>query len=143
VDGLSCWDLNGNGIGDLAEDINSDGNYDALDCIGPEGPQGPQGPPGADGVDGADGSPGISDYVWSNQTDNVTIAPGGALLTFRQCPGSRKILSGSCTSRDDSSIRITYDVAETDNSYSCTFYNPTGVDRGGRMISSMICANVN
>jgi hypothetical protein len=35
--GLACWDLNGNGIGDLAEDINLDGNYDAQDCQGPPG----------------------------------------------------------------------------------------------------------
>lgn len=32
--GLSCWDLDGDGIGDLEEDINGDGNYDALDCQG-------------------------------------------------------------------------------------------------------------
>lgn len=32
--GLSCWDLNGNGVGDLAEDINGDGLFNALDCHG-------------------------------------------------------------------------------------------------------------
>ena len=33
-DGINCWDLNGNGVGDLREDVNGDGNYNALDCQG-------------------------------------------------------------------------------------------------------------
>ena len=45
-DGLNCWDLDGDGEMDGAEDINGDGVHDALDC------QGPAGPPGADGADG-------------------------------------------------------------------------------------------
>lgn len=32
--GLSCWDINGDGIGDLEEDTNGDGNFNALDCQG-------------------------------------------------------------------------------------------------------------
>ena len=32
--GLSCWDLNGNGVQDTVEDTNSDGVYNALDCAG-------------------------------------------------------------------------------------------------------------
>jgi len=43
---LSCWDLNGNGIGDPQEDVNGDGLWDAMDCQGPPGPQGEPGPPG-------------------------------------------------------------------------------------------------
>jgi len=42
-DGVSCWDLNGNGTGDAEEDVNDDGNFDALDC---------QGENGTNGVDG-------------------------------------------------------------------------------------------
>lgn len=30
--GDNCWDLNGNGVGDPAEDINLDGTFDARDC---------------------------------------------------------------------------------------------------------------
>jgi hypothetical protein len=45
-DGISCWDLNGNGTGDAEEDVNNDGNFDALDC------QGEDGEDGEDGVDG-------------------------------------------------------------------------------------------
>ena len=33
-DGIACWDLNGNGIGDPSEDINGDNNIDVLDCQG-------------------------------------------------------------------------------------------------------------
>ncbi|MCA0958554.1 collagen-like protein [Muricauda ruestringensis] len=42
-DGISCWDLNGNGIGDADEDINQDGNFDAQDCQGESGEQGEDG----------------------------------------------------------------------------------------------------
>ncbi|TSJ46729.1 tail fiber domain-containing protein [Fluviicola chungangensis] len=38
--GLSCWDLNGNGIPESNEDINNDGQWDALDCQGDDGPMG-------------------------------------------------------------------------------------------------------
>ena len=73
VDGLNCWDLNGNGAADDDEDINGDGVVDVVDCQaapgqdgtagpagapGPEGPQGPAGPAGADGADGSSGGRG-------------------------------------------------------------------------------------
>jgi hypothetical protein len=38
VDGIHCWDLNGNGIADLAaEDTNGDGDVTVADCQGPPG----------------------------------------------------------------------------------------------------------
>ncbi|MEM7483943.1 MAG: hypothetical protein AAF348_01925 [Bacteroidota bacterium] len=40
ADGASCWDLNGNGTGDAEEDVNNDGNFDALDCQGEQGAAG-------------------------------------------------------------------------------------------------------
>ncbi|MCG3138013.1 MAG: hypothetical protein HJJLKODD_01869 [Phycisphaerae bacterium] len=55
VAGLNCWDLNGNGLPDSAEDRNEDGLFSALDCQGADGATGPTGPAGADGVDGVDG----------------------------------------------------------------------------------------
>ena len=67
VDGISCWDTNGNGVWEGAEDTNGDGSFTAADCQGVQGLQGPagtngtngqdgaQGPAGADGMDGADG----------------------------------------------------------------------------------------
>ncbi len=33
-DGIACWDLNANGVGDPEEDINNDGVFDAADCAG-------------------------------------------------------------------------------------------------------------
>jgi len=48
--GISCWDLNGNEVCDLAtEDANDDGVCNALDCQGPPGESG-QSVPGVDGV---------------------------------------------------------------------------------------------
>jgi len=47
ADGLACWDTNKDGIQDPGEDINQDGNFDALDC---------QGAPGDNGQNGQDGS---------------------------------------------------------------------------------------
>ena len=92
LDGLSCWDTNGNGIGDPDEDINTDGNYDTLDCIGPqgvagvdgqdgapgvdgavgpEGPQGPQGPTGATGPQGPVGPPGLPGPAGADGQDGM------------------------------------------------------------------------
>ncbi|OGQ95467.1 MAG: hypothetical protein A2284_17495 [Deltaproteobacteria bacterium RIFOXYA12_FULL_61_11] len=39
-DGLSCWDLNGNGRKDANEDINGDDSYNYLDCQGEKGQSG-------------------------------------------------------------------------------------------------------
>lgn len=52
TDGIKCWDLNGDGLWDNAEDTNQDGIIDLDDCkgepadnsmVGPEGLQGPSG----------------------------------------------------------------------------------------------------
>jgi len=56
-DGISCWDLNGNGMCDLAiEDKNKNGICDAVDCQGPKGDTGTQGPPGVSGP--------VLEYYW-------------------------------------------------------------------------------
>jgi hypothetical protein len=45
--GRDCWDLNENGVKDLAtEDANGDGRVDVLDCKGAQGVAGPPGPLG-------------------------------------------------------------------------------------------------
>lgn len=56
--GLSCWDLNGNGLRDGSEDINRDSEFDTLDCAGVAGPAGPAGPPGEQGPPGERGPAG-------------------------------------------------------------------------------------
>ncbi len=53
--GLACWDLNGDGVADLDEDLNLDGFWSAADC---QGPQGETGPAGADGLPGPQGDVG-------------------------------------------------------------------------------------
>ncbi len=62
--GTACWDLDGDGIKDAAEDINLDSKWDAADCrgaqgatgaSGAQGPQGIQGPQGETGPAGAQG----------------------------------------------------------------------------------------
>jgi hypothetical protein len=58
--GIHCWDLNGNGINDPAEDVNGDTNFDALDCAGAQGPAGPTGPSGAAGPQGPAGATGAT-----------------------------------------------------------------------------------
>ncbi len=45
-DGVSCWDVNGNGEKDAGEDANGDGVFDAFDC---------RGGPGSPGQNGANG----------------------------------------------------------------------------------------
>lgn len=43
-DGLACWDLNGNGVPDIAtEDTNGDGVVDVNDCAGDDGSEGDDG----------------------------------------------------------------------------------------------------
>lgn len=53
--GTACWDTNGDGVKDDAEDINSDGVWDAQDCQGAAGIDGLNGVDGKDGKDGKDG----------------------------------------------------------------------------------------
>ena len=60
VDGLNCWDTNGNGVQDPTEDINNDGSWDALDCKGDSGVAGPTGAPGVVGATGPAGAAGVA-----------------------------------------------------------------------------------
>lgn len=56
--GLACWDLNGNGVVDPAEDLDRDGHVDLGDCRGLPGPRGETGPAGPPGPAGPLGPPG-------------------------------------------------------------------------------------
>lgn len=58
ANGISCWDLNGNGSGDADEDVNNDGNFDALDCQGVDGTN------GTDGTNGLDGNANVQQFVY-------------------------------------------------------------------------------
>jgi len=62
MDGINCWDLNGNSQADDEEDRNNDGRIDVFDCQGPQGmvgEQGPQGVKGDSGPQGNSGPPGV------------------------------------------------------------------------------------
>ena len=49
ADGTACWDLNGNGVGDLdSEDLDGDGVVDLVDCSGLDGDDGDDGQDGDD-----------------------------------------------------------------------------------------------
>jgi hypothetical protein len=87
LNGTPCWDMNGNGINDPSEDINSDGVWDANDCagsasVGPTGPTGPSGtngatgPTGANGSNGATGPTGATGTAGTNGTTGATGATG-------------------------------------------------------------------
>ena len=90
--GLACWDLNGDGFGQLdTEDTNGDGFLDAQDCQGPAGPQGPEGIDGrlhmyGDGSAGArtfDADSGSSTIQFADvntQYTDVTVSAGTTLL---------------------------------------------------------------
>jgi len=75
-DGLNCWDLNGNGVQDAAEDINNDGSWDALDCKGDTGIAGTAGVNGI-GINWlgtlatAPGSPNVNEAYY-NSTDGIS-----------------------------------------------------------------------
>lgn len=67
--GQACWDLNGNGVGDIPdEDLNTDGVVNVDDCRGAEGPEGPPGVEGPEGPPGPVGPPGDSHWLLNGTT---------------------------------------------------------------------------
>ena len=96
VNGIACWDLNGNGTGDIpAEDINGDLVVDVLDCTGPQGPAGPQGPQGIQGIQGDPGPQGLQG------------PPGpGSLMAF-DTSGATTPIGSTCTAYVGAIVTIT------------------------------------
>lgn len=86
--GLNCWDLDGDGVNDPNEDVNSDTQWNALDCIGatgptgtagaagPTGPQGVQGPSGSQGLQGPTGAQGLQGPTGAQGVQGPTGAQG-------------------------------------------------------------------
>ena len=79
LDGVNCWDLNGDGVKDPTEDINGDEIFDAKDCAGapgsagtpgPAGPAGPAGEPGPAGAPGT-GTPGRDGRPGTDGSDGL------------------------------------------------------------------------
>lgn len=82
--GVSCWDLNGDGVGQADEDRNGDGNFNAIDC------QGATGAPGDDGAAGPAGTPGVScwDLNGNGQADAAEDANGDGDFDALDCQGA-------------------------------------------------------
>ncbi|WP_420601819.1 hypothetical protein [Flagellimonas sp.] len=79
VDGIACWDTNGDGINDTVEDINGDEKWNALDCIGTTGDTGANGDNGiscwdlnANGI--GEVGEGVSEYTEDINGDGVVDA---------------------------------------------------------------------
>jgi hypothetical protein len=77
-DGLACWDLNGDGVQDTTEDINSDGVWNALDCQGPQGEQGPPGSADAWSLTGSSGTTADTNYLGTSDNQALEIKVNGA-----------------------------------------------------------------
>ncbi len=75
--GIHCWDLNGNGLNDPAEDINGDGLWNALDCQGATGVAGPAGAVGATGPAGTNGTNGINGVTGPTGPTGFGVGPTG------------------------------------------------------------------
>ncbi len=79
--GFHCWDLNMDNINDPGEDINSDSQWNVLDCqgaIGMVGATGAAGANGATGPSGIDGATGATGAAGSNGATGLTGATGAA-----------------------------------------------------------------
>ena len=118
--GISCWDLNGNGIGDPAEDVNSDNNYDALDCKGQKGDTGNQGIQGLKGDTGEQGPSGISSWERVSATSPSTTGEYQTIMV--SCTGDKKVLGGGAVTsyggQGISAIKESYPSA--DNKWTAT-----------------------
>jgi hypothetical protein len=70
-DGLHCWDTNGDGVKDASEDVNNDGEWDALDCRGAKGEDGSAGTNGSNGLNCWDlNGDGVQDAAEDINNDN-------------------------------------------------------------------------
>jgi hypothetical protein len=94
--GTACWDLNGDGVCQVAsESVDGDGDCDALDCRGPEGPAGPPGPVGAQGPIGPTGLQGPTGETGPAGPQGIQGPPGSdatvtalaVLRAIRACSG--------------------------------------------------------
>ncbi len=93
TNGTNCWDLNENGVGDVAtEDLNGDTVVDVRDCTGPQGPQGPQGAQGPTGPQGPQGPVGPA-------------GPGALFET--DTSGATTTLGSGCTHYSGAEVTIT------------------------------------
>lgn len=92
---VACWDTNGNGLADAAEDRNGDSVWDAADCVGPVGPAGDAGAPGLN----------CWDINANGIADPAEDLNGDGLFNAADCAGtSVGTLSGTVIDRDTRSL---------------------------------------
>lgn len=95
--GLNCWDTNGNGQADAAEDLNGDGLFDSADCAGADGAMGAAGAIGAAGATGPQGLSGTDGTNGANGADGATGAQGlpGPVDTTAPATATELLLTSS------------------------------------------------
>ncbi len=86
ANGISCWDLDADGVNDANEDINLDGSFNSLDCKGATGAQGIQGVAGTNGATGAQGIQGVAGTTGAQGIQGVAGPAGAAGATGSQGP---------------------------------------------------------
>jgi len=153
-DGLACWDLDGDGVKDPAEDINTDNKWDAQDCQGAQGPrgqkgdkgdkgeQGIQGAPGADGAQGPQGPPGISGYeVLYLEVAVSGAGSGSGELLCPAGPPQKKILGGGVLvpTAAQNSVTASGNPKATSTGYN---YNYVSTGESTTLYVTAVCAYV-
>lgn len=107
--GIACWDVDGDGTGDPDEDVNGDGDFNALDCQGDQGSPGDPGPSGlscwdlnADGVGNpdedtnGDGNFDVLDCQGPPGTSSQPCESNGDCFDGLFCNGTETCIDGSC-----------------------------------------------
>lgn len=136
--GVSCWDRNSNGIGDLNEDLNRDGKVNVDDCAGAVGPEGPMGPPGQSAIGNLQRLS-ESSAVDTRASKQVTV----------ECPAGSLAIGGGASTKsalaDDPYILIQQNYPDSDSSWNVSAARLTISDtsRVSWSVSAwVICAEV-
>ena len=142
-DGIHCWDTNGNGIDDPAEDTNGDTFFNTEDCQGADGATGPQGPAGADGTDGAVGPQGPAGSAGS--ITDVDVNATGTISVVTDDPATYTSTESVWTTLGNSGTNVTNNfIGTTDAVDFAVRTNNTEqmiVTSGGQIIINNTTAN--
>lgn len=130
ADGLNCWDTNGNGVQDPAEDVNIDGSWDALDCQGDSGVAGTNGT----GVTWLGTSttippvPNLNDAYYNSTLGISYIWDGTTWQTLAQDGSSTALIAGTGINITGGIINNTGDLDSTNELITATILNGTNIE---------------